>query len=231
MKKSQKWLVGILGAVLILAVAAIAAKWWVIDRPIRSEENIAAVTELHVTMRKIESQNDCQLRQDSQVYQALADYLTRAVYLPAANDSTGDEDSRTVTLRYGNEASDKVELTVAFREGSSICQVNGKPMRIILRSGSAYQAVEKILREETEKLTLTVKETDLEWDGILAEKPETGEEYALHAVSGQLQTPEGETVPLEQLQPGDSIIVLCDGYALASYPYQIPNTYQIWIEK
>ena len=71
MKKSRKWLVGILGAVLLLLVVSGIAKWWAIDRHIRSRESVAAVTELHVTMREIEYQHDCQLRNDSQVYQAL----------------------------------------------------------------------------------------------------------------------------------------------------------------
>lgn len=234
MKKSRKWLVGILGAVLLLLVVSGIAKWWVIDRHIRSRESITAVTELHVTMRKIEYQHDCQLRNDSQVYQALKKYLTHAVYLPGTENATGGEDSRSVTIRYGDAFPEKLNLTLTFYEGSGVCQVNGKAMRLLSLNGSgkkAYQTIEKILQNETEKITLTVKETDFKNDMILAEKPDTGEEYALHAVSADLQTPGGEPVKLEQLEPGDTITVLCDGYVLASYPCQVENVYRIWTEE
>ena len=234
MKKSRKWLVGILGAVLLLLVVSGIAKWWAIDRHVRSRESVAAVTELHVTMRKIEYQHDCQLRNDSQVYQALKKYLTHAVYLPGTENATGGEDSRSVTIRYGDASPEKLNLTLTFYEGSGVCQVNGKAMRLLSLNGSgkkAYQTIEKILQDETEKITLTVKETDFKNDMILAEKPGTGEEYALHAVSADLQTPGGEPVKLEQLEPGDTITVLCDGYVLASYPYQVENVYRIWAEE
>lgn len=234
MKKSRKWLFGILGAILLLMAVGGIAKWCVIDRHIRSRESVAAMTELHVTMREIESQHDCQLRNDSQVYQALAKYLTDAVYLPGTGNSTGGEDSRSVTIRYGEASSEKLALTLTFYEGSGICQVNGREMHLLSLNGSgkkAYQAIEKILQEETKKITLKIKETDIANDAILAEKPDTGEEYALHAVSVDLQTPGGETVGLEQLKPGDTITVLCDGYVLASYPYQVENIYRIWTEE
>lgn len=234
MKKSQKWLVGILGAVLLLLVVGGIMKWQAIDRYICSQESTAAVTELHVTMRGVEYQHDCQLRNDSQVYQALEKYLTHAVYLPGTENATGGEDSRSVTIRYGNGYPEKLNLTLTFYEGSGICQVNGKAMRLLSLGGSgkkAYQTIETILQEETEKITLQIKETDLENDTILAEKPDTGEEYSLHAVSTDLQTPGGEPVKLEQLEPGDTITVLCDGYVLASYPCQVENVYRIWTER
>lgn len=233
MKKQVK-LALVLGTVLLLLLAGALVQWNTIARPIRDAENSAVVDELTVDLRGVQAQNDFQMRNDSGVYQALAAYLTQALYLPCGNQGTFSlgETSRSVTLRYASGVSEPVVLTLTFYDGTSICQVNGRKARFLSPNGAdAYQTIRTLLRTECDTVTLTVAKIQPDFDCLDAEDPATGDSYSLGAVSEKLQASDGTAVPLDALTVGDTITVLCDGALLMTYPYQFSSVYCIQTER
>lgn len=230
MKKATRSLVA-LGIVLLLLLAGYLVQWKHISKPIYDIENEAAVQELTVRMSGVSYKNHYRIRNDSAVYQALADFLTHAVYLPCLQQDSFSlgEESRSITIRYAASSSELPQLTLTFYDDASICQVNGKNARFLSPNGSgakAYAAIQEILRTKSDSMTLTIIEIRPGYD-LLARSPSTGDAYSIPVVSEKLQTPDGTPVSPEELSVGDSITVLCDGSVLACYPYLFSSIYLI----
>lgn len=229
----RKRLLAAVGGVLFLCTAFVSLvvyRYQQVIRPIRNSELLAgAEMSFSVPMKEAEM-NDFQINGSSELYQAVADYLESALYLPCIDQDAFSTGNRDVLLQFGTDS--EVNLWVAFYEDTGLCILNGTKVRIFpkgSRGKSAYQDIEDILESVSSHETLTVTRTDSERDSLYAERSDGGR-YVFYKVSEKLRTQDGKKASLEGIAVGDSITVLSDGNVLLSDPYQIENIYKIYLE-